>query len=315
MVLVSSRPGCWCASQRSARLPASHLQPRCPLRLIGLAVILTVGLTLAPLATDVQQAAKAYRNCVRIIRVGFRRLVALGVITSVALTGCAPHYAHPDLRDRSRHIASIAAVTVDVRVLSWGFRSVQFSGEWSETARTNLRNAIVKHFGSDPRFAVREFDPKETEATQRELEQASYVMENIRWARIEKGVACLPGPVLALADAAGTDAVLLAYASDRIYTAGFHAFMVATFVLMVPFVAAVILFAGPAALPGGANSASDDTRVAAFDKITLCLVDPRKGDVLWFHLQYIRTGNLLDASYVERLIGAAYAKFREGAHK
>ncbi len=48
----SYRPGRWCASWRSARLPGS-------MRLIGLAFILS--LTLAPLAAEAQPAAKVYR--------------------------------------------------------------------------------------------------------------------------------------------------------------------------------------------------------------------------------------------------------------
>ncbi len=282
------------------------------IREAALAALFALAEFVAPLAAGAQQAEKVYRNCIRIIRVGFRRLVALGVITSMALTGCAGarHYAHPDLRDRSSATASIAAVTVDVRVLSWGFGGGQFSGEWSETARTNLRNAIAKHFGSDPRFTVKEFDPKEAEATQQELEQVRRVMEDILAARVEKGVACLPGPALALADAAGTDALLLVYASDRIMTSGFRAAMVATFVVIVPLFAATLWLAWPPF-----RISASDYHVAALDTITLCLVDPRKGDVLWFHLQPIGIGNLLDASHVERLIGGAYAKFREAAHR
>ncbi|HEX9532797.1 MAG TPA: hypothetical protein VGA58_08505 [bacterium] len=276
------------------------------MRLIGLAVVL---------AAEAQQAGNLYRNCIRIPRVGFRRLVALGVIPSVALTGCAsaPYYAHPDLRERSNQIASIAAITVDVRVLSWGLGGGQFSGEWSETARTNLRNAIAKHFGGDPRFAVKEFAPTEAEATQQELEQVRHVMEDILVARVDKGVACLPGPTLALADAAGTNALLLAYASDRIKTGGLRAAMVVTFVLVIPVFAAMVIL-DPSWL-GRVKPVVGDYRVQALDTITLCLVDPRKGDVLWFHLQPIGTGNLLDGSHVERLIGDAYAKFREAAHQ
>ena len=48
------RPGRWCASWRSARLPGS-------MRLIGLAVVLAVSLTLAPLVGEAQQAAKVAR--------------------------------------------------------------------------------------------------------------------------------------------------------------------------------------------------------------------------------------------------------------
>ena len=58
---VPARLPCWCPSRPSARLPGSRPQPRCPLRLIGLAVILAVSLVLALLAAHAQQASKVYR--------------------------------------------------------------------------------------------------------------------------------------------------------------------------------------------------------------------------------------------------------------
>src|SRR5216683_7215471 len=48
------RPGRWCASWRSARLPGS-------MRLIGLTVALTLSLLAAPLAAQGQQTGKVYR--------------------------------------------------------------------------------------------------------------------------------------------------------------------------------------------------------------------------------------------------------------
>jgi hypothetical protein len=44
----SSRPGRWCASWRSARLPPAILT-EVPMRLIGFAVVPVAGLTVAPL--------------------------------------------------------------------------------------------------------------------------------------------------------------------------------------------------------------------------------------------------------------------------
>lgn len=245
---------------------------------------------------------------------GFRRLVALGLITSVALTGCARagHYDHPALRDRSSQIASIAAVIVDVRVYSLGLGGGIFSGEWSETARNSLRSAVAKHFGGDLRFAVKEFNPK-AEATQQELEQVLNVMEEIVAARVKEGVACLPGPTLALADAAGTDALLLVYARDRIMTGGFRAAIAALIVATVGFFAVFLAVRHNPLGPG--EFSEGEYRVGGLNTIALCLVDPRKGDALWLDLQAIGTGSLLDASYVERLIGGAYAKLGEAAHQ
>src|SRR5262245_17308676 len=50
---------CWCVTLRSARLRPANLR-RCPLRLIGLAVVLILS-TLAPLIAGAQQAGKLYR--------------------------------------------------------------------------------------------------------------------------------------------------------------------------------------------------------------------------------------------------------------
>ena len=65
---------CWCASWGSARLPGS-------VRLIRLAIILTVGLTLAPLAVDAQARpaisgwlAAAPSPALETFRQGFRDL-------------------------------------------------------------------------------------------------------------------------------------------------------------------------------------------------------------------------------------------------
>jgi hypothetical protein len=41
--------------------PASHPSPKVPMRRIGLAVVITLNLFLAPLAADAQQAGKAPR--------------------------------------------------------------------------------------------------------------------------------------------------------------------------------------------------------------------------------------------------------------
>jgi hypothetical protein len=291
------------------------------MRLSRLAVVFV----LAPfVARAEQRAERAYRNYIPIVRVGFRRLVALGVIASMTLTGCASgyYYAVPDLRDRANQIASIAVVPVDVRVYRDGFGGRQFSGEWSETARTNLRNTLAKQFGSDPRFAVREFDPKAAEAAQSELEQVRHAMEGIRPASMEKGGACLPGPAPALADTAGTDTLLLLYAGDNITTAGKRTVILIGLVVVAPIALAVMVllfpFGSSGSVPRLSNGGASDLPLGGFPvraAITLCLVDARKGDTLWFDLEPIGTGNLLDASDVERLIGGAYAKFKKAVQQ
>lgn len=120
-------------------------------------------------------------------------------------------------------------------------------------------------------------------------------------ARAEKEGACLIGPTPALADAAGTDALLLVYAKDSITAPS----MWAVGVLLLP----IFLYLAPFFESAARSTRSERVRLA--DTITLCLVDPRKAETLWFHRALIGTGNLLSASHVERLIGRAHATFTE----
>ena len=265
-----------------------------------------------------------------------RRFVAAGLVASVSCSGCAgtQYYAQSDLRERVSRVPNVALVMVDVRVASQGLGGEVFSGEWSETARNNLRSAVAKHFGSDPRFTIREFDPRVAgEAAQQELQRVRNAMDDIFPTKIDQGVACLPESAPALTEGTDTDILLLAYGSDRIKTAGFRAALVIGAVLVVPLLVVLVglvvglLFGAPMAITG-ANDAPISTlvesappapapaglRLAALKAITLCLVDGRRGDTLWFGLETIGTGNLRDASDVDRLIGTAYRKFRESTH-
>jgi hypothetical protein len=56
-----SAPRWWCASRPSVRLPPAILHTEVPMRRIGLAVVLALSLTLAPLSSEAQQAGKMYR--------------------------------------------------------------------------------------------------------------------------------------------------------------------------------------------------------------------------------------------------------------
>ena len=129
------------------------------------------------------------------------------------------------------------------------------------------------------------------------------------------GTDCLPGPVPALADAAGTDTVLLSYVRDHITPGGTRAAIIGMFVLLVPIILVAALLPHPprASAPDGGRPVPS---LAEQDAITLCLVDARKGDVLWFDIQFVNTTrDLLDASDVDRLIGAASAKFKEATRQ
>jgi hypothetical protein len=241
---------------------------------------------------------------------GFRRLVALGAITAMAQTGCSQspiHFVLPELRDRSRQIERIAVVTVGVSVRREG--SHDFPREWAETARTNLSNAIAKSFGKDTRFAITELEPSEAQVLGQELERARDRMAAVRPRRIEARD-CLAGPAPALANAAGTDALLLVYAKDSIGSASSRLTNLGAAVMVAPIVLWGTIVYGPEIF-----SDDPDQRVSSMRAIALCLVDARQGDILWFDLRPLNGGHLLDASDVDRRIGDAYAEFREAVQR
>jgi hypothetical protein len=212
------------------------------------------------------------------IRVSFRRLLALALITSVTLSGCEStrpiHYSHPELRERARPIESLALVALDVSVFHVGFGDVGWSDEWTDAARTNLRKAMATHFGRDLWFP----EAVGNRLHQKELEQVRDLMEWIVPEQVKGKVACLPGPVLRLADAAGADTLLLVYARDRIPTAATRVGIVALLALAVAFIPLLLLFPpfwGAAPLPDVGSQKSFDLRIAELNTITLCLVDAR----------------------------------------
>jgi hypothetical protein len=241
---------------------------------------------------------------------GFRRLVALGAITAMAQTGCSRspiHFVLPELRDRSSQIERIAIVTVGVSVRREGI--YDFPPEWAEAARTNLSNAIAKSFGRDTRFAITELDPNEAQVGRQELERARDRMAAVRPRRIEARD-CLAGPAAVLANAAGTDSLLLVYAKDSIGSASSRLTNLGAAAMVAPIILWGTMVYGPEIF-----SDDPDHRVSNMNAIALCLVDARQGDILWFDLRFLNRGNLLDASDVDRRIGAAYAEFREATQR
>jgi hypothetical protein len=238
----------------------------------------------------------------------FSRLIALGV-TAMALTGCSRtpmHFVLPELPDRSSRIDRIAVLTVGVSVRREGI--YDFPPEWSEAARTNLSQAIAKSFGSDPRFAITELDPKEAPAARQELARTRDLMAKIRPRRIEARD-CLAGPAPELVSAAGTDTLLLVYAKDSIASVKDRLVHLAATAMVMPVILYGAVVYGPEIFRD-----NPDRRVGDMKAIALCLVDARQGDILWFDLRFLNGGNLLDASDVERRIGDAYADFRQATH-
>jgi hypothetical protein len=209
---------------------------------------------------------------------------------------------------------------VDVSVFRAEVLSTQLSNDWSEKARTNLRNAVAKHFGSDPLFSSREFDPREAEAAKPERDQVRQLMEAIPLKALETAVSavdCLPGPAPALAEAAGTGALLLVYARDRIRPIGTRvAIVLSVPIFLVAAVFEPVLLVGAMAPPPKDRDSAVLHPLAEQDAITLCLVDARKGDVSWLDIQFLSgTKDLLDASDVDELIGEAYVKFKEAMRR
>jgi hypothetical protein len=232
------------------------------------------------------------------------RLLAAVLIT-IQATGCAsgPASPRPESRARTSQITSMAAVAVEVTVISSSlFRGDEVRRDWSDTARANLMHAIAKHFGQDPRFVFKDWPAEDTETIQQDLEQVRHAIAETPATTPDNEVACLSGPAVALADAAGTDTVLLVYARDSIMTPGSLAALIPLAVVALP----LMLFLEPF-FRGGSSATAPRVGV---ETVALCLVDPRRGETIWFHTEPLGFGNLLDASDVEGVIQRAYAKFK-----
>lgn len=233
----------------------------------------------------------------------------------MVLTGCASHYSvvAPDLHDRAKQITRLAVVPTEVRMSRHGLGRDEVMEEWSETARANLMNAIAQHFGSGADFKVVAFAPTEvSEATQQELDGARSEMRAIVPNRIAKGVACIPGPAPALAEATGAEALLLVYANDYVTTTGTIVVLITLAVVLAP------LFIFPFSWPYLIKEATEpapEMRLAIRKAVTLCLIDARTGEVIWFDYRGLGAESLLETSKAERLMSDAYAKFREAAKK
>ena len=228
----------------------------------------------------------------------------------MAQTGCSQspiHFVLPELRDRSSQIERIAVVTVGVSVRRDGI--YDFPREWAETARTNLSNAIANSFGRDTRFAITELGSNAAPAVQQELERVRDRMAAVRPRRIE-AKDCLAGPAPALANAASTDSLLLVYAKDSIGSASSRLMNLGAAAMVAPIILWGTIVYGPEIYRD-----DPDQRVSNMNAIALCLVDARQGDILWFDLRPLNDGHLLDASDVDRRIGAAYAEFREATQR
>jgi hypothetical protein len=245
------------------------------------------------------------------IRTDLRRVVALGVIISMGLTGCASSTSYnviaPDLRDRANQITRIAAVPVAVTVIRASFRD-ELVDEWSETARINLENALAKHFGSDGHFAVTHFDPREAaEAAQEEVKDARGEMRSLP-NPIGKAVTCLSGPALALSEAAGAEALLLVHANSRIGSVGAFVASLTLAVLLLPI---AIL---PPFWPDWIRLLNQPTvalPIAHRSGIMLCLVDSRTGEVIWFDYRDIGGAICL----MRRRLNGSLARLTRGSER
>ena len=148
-------------------------------------------------------------------RTGLRRVVAIVVIGTVALNGCAStrQSVSRDLADRIVPLKSIALVTLEVSVYEISVTGRRLVPEWSDTARANLTEAIAGHFGGDGHFAFREIDTTALTSAKEEIEQpgSRIALLTVREINAEspERIRCLPGPAPALTEATGADALLL----------------------------------------------------------------------------------------------------------
>lgn len=211
-----------------------------------------------------------------------RRALVL-LLVAMAVTGCAitPYRAHPDAARRLPTLKRLALMPPDVKVYSLSAGGVpELMDDWSERGRRNaadaVRRALTAHDGT---YVLRDFAPDATDPRlTQQFEDVRALVDAIRSTTIlhtynpnlmieEKlqNFRYSVGPVPDLAEAADADALVFVSGVDHISTGGRKALMVLG--LLVGGVTGV--YAGP---------------VAGVSQMTVVVVEPRTGDVLWFNV-------------------------------
>jgi hypothetical protein len=242
-------------------------------------------------------------------------LTILSVVLLAPLAGCAVAYrAHPEFEQRARQIKSVALLPPDVKVYELSAGGVQEEMDpWSETARNNLQASLGKRAGEAGDFVLKEFDPAGSPSANQEFEDARPLFEAVTLSTLlhaygeqtgttfdtkKERFEYSLGPLHALADAAGTDALLFVYARDNISSGGRVALRVLGF-LMVPFT----LRLGSVLIPD-----------PGYTYMVTALVDCKTGDVLWFDQRGSSGGvDLRDPGSADGMVAELLEEFKKAA--
>ncbi len=240
------------------------------------------------------------------MHVRWRRSLALVTASLTALAACASthQYRDPRLAERIRGVSTIAVVPIDVEVDRVGATGGVPDSKWTAAARSNLTASIVKYFGADGRFVVNILT---SELPANAREELDAIRDQIR--ALDPAVdkhppptGCSPVPIPGLIEAAGADALLLFYATDRIQTAGRIALNAG---LLVVLSALALMPLRPAA-----EHAPEGQELADTNGVSLCVVDTKTSEVLWFHVGTVGAGRLTDPGTVDAIVETSYRHFR-----
>ncbi len=246
---------------------------------------------------------------------GFSRQTPRGLF----LRGSTALRIHPQYWHRAREIRTVGVLPPDAKVYSLTAAETRdVVDQWSATARKSLLKSVADQPTTQGGLVIRQFDPTTYPASQQEYEDVRPLFEAVAlsvWAHSYEhykagGVQPLKegyieyslGPLLPLAEGAGTDALLFLYATDHISTGGRIGRQVLQDVISVLTLGAV---------PAPAIERNENRGQAP---LATALVDPQTGDILWF---YTLSGggmtDLRDSTSTDRLVARAFEDLRKSA--
>jgi hypothetical protein len=208
-------------------------------------------------------------------------LLVLALVLSGCVTLPAPYRAHPELGQRLPAAKTLALLPPDVKVYQLPAGGVpELMDDWSALGKKNAAEAIRKNLGEQGGYTVKEFTPDPTTDPKlvQTFEEVRALVETVRATVLlhtynpmltledkRKNFRYSIGPVPELADATGADALVFVTGVDHISTAGRKALMV--------FGVLVGAASGIYVVPAGGVS-----------QLTIAVIEPRTGDLLWFNI-------------------------------
>ena len=247
-----------------------------------------------------------FHNLGRNLHMTLRATLVL-VLAGALLTGCAttvPFRSAPDLKQKTTAMQSVSVLPAKVDVYELGMATREKIDDWSDQARTNivqsLRKQIARYNDASIRFYVVDSTSTEQKAMLEDTETLydavdasivlhTYTDKNIFQDKI-KGFDYSLGPEVAtLKDSA--DVYLIVRAWDEISSGGRKAAQAGAAIVGA-------LFGFSVATPGGIT------------RISIALVDPKDGAILWHaYLAKEGTYDLRDVTSTDKLVENVFKNF------